>query len=111
MTAKDLLANPRLVTIMTMLDAGAPKKAALVDEATEILRTMGFVYRQRIPPKLVGIHPANRDAYGVSGTEVADLGLGVVSTGFFGFCVRRRCMFRRIPRWPLRPRHTRDDGP
>ena len=54
MSASDLLANQRLVEIMRMLDADAPKKAALVDEATEILRTSGFVYRQRIPPDLLG---------------------------------------------------------
>ena len=39
------------------------------------------------PPTFVGVHPANRDEYGVSGTEVADIGLGVVSMGFsFSAC-------------------------
>ena len=81
-TVEMLRSHGRLSAIMVELGRAQAKAATLLEEANSMLRSLGCLYRMAFPPKRVGIHPANRDAYGVSATEVLDLGLGSASIGF-----------------------------
>lgn len=53
-----------------------------VDEILRELEQQGLAYRLSIPPRLMGVHPCNRDGYGISATEVHALGSEIVSMGW-----------------------------
>ncbi len=58
-----------------------PKVASLVAQFTNRAKEMKVCYKQRVPPKLVGIHPSNRDEYGVGEKSVHDLLWGIAHIG------------------------------
>ena len=62
-----------------------PSDARLVSTVDDVLSKLeadGLAYRLSIPPKLVGVHPCNRDGYGISTAEVHSLGSDIVSMGW-----------------------------
>ncbi len=58
------------------------KLVSVVDSVIELLEEKNLAYRLSLPPRLVGIHPCNRDGYGVSEPEVHQLGAEIVAMGW-----------------------------
>ena len=64
-----------------------------VDQVVDILIELKLAYRLRIPPKMVGVHPANRGGYGISASEIHSLGEEVVEMGWsWGACSHAICI-------------------
>ena len=82
---------------MTVEDVGSSKIAMYIEVMTEKLREMGFVYRIRVPPKRMGIHPSNRDFYGFASDEVLDLGEGITDIGVSFQAARGAAAFEESP--------------
>ena len=55
---------------------------ATVDTIIGKLEKAGLAYRMRIPPSLVGVHPINRNGYGLSPVEMHALGSDIVKLGW-----------------------------
>ena len=71
---------------------------AIIDTIVGRLQDQKLAFRIQIPPRLVGVHPANRGGYGVSAVEVHALGAGHRP---HGVVVGRNCacgLHRRLPR-------------
>ena len=47
------------------------------DQIMELLRGAGLTYRAQIPPKMMGVHPMNRDGEGITETGVVRVGDGI----------------------------------
>ena len=62
-------------------DLADDRIVSAVDEILKELEQQGLADRMSIPPKLMGVHPCNRDGYGISATEVHALGSEIVSMG------------------------------
>jgi len=69
-----------------------PKIAMLVDQFQKRCQTLEMCSKQRVAPKLVGIHPSNRDDYGVSKGDVHDLGSGICCIGYVDSATRPAAM-------------------
>ena len=64
-----------------------------VDQVVDILIELKLAYRLRIPPKMVGVHPANRGGYGISASEIHSLGEEIVEMGWsWGACSHAICI-------------------
>ena len=84
-------ANPLIVKLLAQTDDH--KIAATIDEVLKKLEEDGLAYRLSIPPKLVGVHPCNRDGYGISATEVHSLGSDIVGMGWsWKACAQAVCI-------------------
>ena len=63
--------------IQSLLQGQAEDRiVSTVDEILRELEQQCLAYRLSIPPRLMGVHPCNRDGYGISATGSARLGLG-----------------------------------
>ena len=47
------------------------------DQIMELLRAASLTYRAQIPPKMMGVHPMNRDGEGITETGVVRVGDGI----------------------------------
>ena len=56
----------------------------VVENALDFLRKHHLVSTMKLEPKLVGVHPSNRDGYGVNPQDVLDLVGSIVDVGFVG---------------------------
>ena len=74
-------ADPRVLSLIEQAKDGT-RIVSIVDTIITLLEEQHLVYRVSLPPPLVGIHPANRDGYGVSVAEVHELGAELVDLGF-----------------------------
>ena len=84
-------ANPLIVELLAQTDDH--KIVATIDEVLKKLEEDGLAYRLSIPPKLVGVHPCNRDGYGISATEVHSLGSDIVGMGWsWKACAQAVCI-------------------
>jgi len=77
-----LSADPKIVARLAGLDRHDARLVSAVDDIIGSLTVAGLAWRQRIPPKMVGVHPANRNGYGVSAIEVHALGAEIVRMGW-----------------------------
>ena len=55
---------------------------AIIDNIVCRLMDHKLAWRMKVPPRLVGVHPANRGGYGVSAVEVHALGRDIVKMGW-----------------------------
>ena len=54
----------------------------IVDTCLDLLKKHGFAQSMRVPPTLVGVHPLNRDGYGLNAHDVKDLLEAISDVGF-----------------------------
>ena len=84
-------ANPLIVELLAQTDDH--KIVATIDVVLKKLEEDGLAYRLSIPPKLVGVHPCNRDGHGISATEVHSLGSDIVGMGWsWKACAQAVCI-------------------
>jgi len=76
------MAGPPDPEIQRLLQQPDDRIVSVVDEVLSMLETQKLAYRFSIPPKMVGVHPCNRDGYGISATEVHALGSEIVRMGW-----------------------------
>ena len=77
--------NPRIVSVIASLGStgqAVVRVVSLADEIVELLKADQLAYTMRIPPWMVGVHPANRGGYGCSGMMVHSLGADIVQMGW-----------------------------
>ena len=74
--------NANIEAIIAAASQKGGKVVSAVDRILQMLQEDNLAYRVSLPPALVGIHPANRDGYGVSATEVHELGFEIVDMGW-----------------------------
>jgi len=85
--------NSKIVSLIAAAEKHGGKIVSCVDSILELLIDLKLAYRMSLPPGMVGIHPANRDGYGVSATEVHALGAEIVFMGWsFLACQHAVCM-------------------
>ena len=75
-------ADPRIVALLASVSKQDTRLVSVVEETLGLLEAGNLAYRLRIPPKMVGTHPANRNGCGVSATEVHALGAEITSMGW-----------------------------
>lgn len=75
-------ADPRIVSLLATVSKQDARVVSVVEETLGLLEASNLAYRLRIPPKMVGVHPANRNGCGVSATEVHALGVEITSMGW-----------------------------
>ena len=85
--------NSVIKSLIASVDVGeATKAVSIVDRILDMLLSMNLAYRMSIPPSLVGVHPDNRDGYGVSPVEVHALGADIVHWGWsWAACAHAVC--------------------
>ena len=72
-------------TIEALIASVDEKDARLVSVVEDILQRLQeqkLAHTMRLPPKLVGVHPCNRNGYGVSPIEVHALGRDITDMGW-----------------------------
>lgn len=68
--------------IQRLLQEPDDRIVSTIDDILKKLESQGLAYRLSIPPRMIGVHPCNRDGYGVSATEVHALGSEIVRMGW-----------------------------
>ena len=63
-------------------DAESGPLLAGVNKVFNVLRQHGLLRQQRLEPQLLGVHPMNRDGYGISGPDTHSLLNSIFSLGF-----------------------------
>lgn len=76
------MADPAVVKMLEGIDKSDARLLSIVDDVLKRLVEIGQARYMRIPPKLVGVHPANRSGFGVSAIEVHALGSEIVRRGW-----------------------------
>ena len=74
--------DPEIVAKIAALTKQDARLVSGVDEILRIFEDRKLAHRMRLPPKMVGVHPANRNGYGVSSTEVHSIGAQIVDMGW-----------------------------
>ena len=77
--------NPRIASLIdswVSTRQHVARVVSLADEIVELLKADQLLYTMRIPPWMVGAHPANRGGYGCSGMMVHSLGADIVQMGW-----------------------------
>ena len=74
--------DPEIVSLIASTDKASTGVVATVDKILANLEHAGLAYRLSVPPKLMGVHPCNRNGYGVSAIEMQALGVDICSMGF-----------------------------
>ena len=75
--------DPEIVRMLAETDAGnRGNVVATVDDIMGRLESSGLAYLVQIPPSLVGVHPMNRNGYGLSPIEVHALGADITKLGW-----------------------------
>ena len=74
--------NDRITSLLATASSDGGRIVSTVNTIIDILMAQQLAYTMHIPPPKVGIHPCNRDGYGVSATEVHALGGEIVSMGW-----------------------------
>lgn len=77
-----MAADPKITKLLGSVDKEDSRLVSVVEEVLQLLEADKMAWRVRIPPLLVGVHPENRNGYGVSAPEVHRLGSDVVSMGW-----------------------------
>ena len=78
-----IIVDQEIVRLLAETDSGSRGTVvATVDKILGKLEKAGLAYRMRIPPSLVGVHPINRNGYGLSPVEVHALGSDIVKLGW-----------------------------
>ena len=78
-----MAANPKIVSLIDAAQREGGKIVSAVDAILALLKSDSLAYHMpAIHPTMVGIHPANRDGYGVSATEVHALGAEITAMGW-----------------------------
>ena len=77
-----MLVKMEIESLIAAAQSPGGKIVSCVDSILELLLAENLAYRMLLPPATVGIHPANRDGYGVSATEVRVLGAEIVVMGW-----------------------------
>lgn len=80
--SRSMSADPRIVSLLATVTKQDTRLVSIVEETLGLLEAGNLAYRLRIPPKMVGTHPANRNGCGVSATEVHALGAEITSMGW-----------------------------
>ncbi|OLP82472.1 hypothetical protein AK812_SmicGene36890 [Symbiodinium microadriaticum] len=72
------------VQLQSFLDEAADgdKMVKVVEATLEFLRKHHLLSTMKLEPKLVGVHPSNRDGYGVNPQDVLDLVDSIIDVGF-----------------------------
>ena len=76
------MADPEIESLIAQAGADDCRIVSIVDSIIDKLQKSNLAYRMAIPPQMVGIHPVNRDGYGLSEPEVHALGSEIVATGW-----------------------------
>ena len=74
---------------------------AAVDKILARLEHTKLAYRLSVPPRLMGVHPCNRNGYGVSAIEMQALGVKIFRMGFPGRRVRMESLSKHPRRTAL----------
>ena len=74
--------DPTIVAMLRGLEKTDGRLVSSIDDILQRLLDARMAYQMRIPPKMVGVHPANRGGYGVSAVEVHALGADIVKMGW-----------------------------
>ena len=75
--------NPTIVGLLAKVDnSDRTKIVSTVDTILDILEKENFAYRKQIHPSAIGVHPCNRNGYGISPIEVHALGETIVKLGW-----------------------------
>ena len=92
--AQGLIVDKEIAALLRETDDG--RRAQVVSTVDTILKKLeqdGLAYRMRIPAGLVGVHPANRNGYGLSSVEVHALGADIVTLGWsWSACSHAVCL-------------------
>ena len=73
--------NPKVLSLLAEASGDGGRIVSAVDSVLEQLVRDNVAYKMRVPPAMVGIHPCNRDGYGVSESEVHSLGASIIDMG------------------------------
>ena len=76
------MADPEIESLIAQAGADDCRIVSIVDSIIDKLQKSNLAYRMAIPPQMVGIHPVNRDGYGLSEPEVHALGSEIAATGW-----------------------------
>ena len=76
------LREPAIVAILQRSSSATSCLVSDVDDILQELADANLSYRMKLPPRTVGVQPANRDGLGVSEADVHSLGAEIVTLGF-----------------------------
>ena len=74
--------NPQVISLIEEASGDGGRVVSAVESIIDHLLRDNLAYKMRVPPAMVGIHPCNRDGYGVSEAEVHELGSMIVAMGW-----------------------------
>ena len=80
-----------IVALIEEATRNRTKLVSLVDEIDAKFRESGYAYKMQLPPEMVGIHPGNRDGYGLHADSVQALGVDIVKAGFSWAATSHAC--------------------
>lgn len=76
------VADPAIANQLDSIDKGDAQLISIIDNVVARLVDQKLAWTMKVPPKFVGVHPANRGGYGVSAVEVHALGRDIVQMGW-----------------------------
>ena len=82
MTLSKVQADKEILVLLDGLTGDNAKVVSVVEEVLKKLESQKLVYRARIHPRRVGVHPANRGGWGISVVEVHALGGEIIEMGW-----------------------------
>ena len=94
-TKADIALNCIRAIVQEALDA--PYEQAMLksklDQIKQIALEANLAYVNAYPPKMVGIHPDNREGSGCSGVDMHELGAGIIGSGWSMEETKSACAF------------------
>ena len=76
------VADPEIVQLLAKVSKNDEQLVSTVDQILARLESANMAWEMRLPPRMVGVHPENRDGCGVLPAEVHALGARIVRLGW-----------------------------
>ena len=77
-----MAADSSIIDLLQEASTNRTKIVAIADQIDAKLLEQNLAYRIQMPPEFVGVHPSNRNGYGLHDASVHALGSDIVSRGF-----------------------------
>ena len=105
--AANLIPDDEVCRLLRIAASDNSRIVSVVDDILDHLTDLGFVYRVRVLPAMMGVHPRNRDALGINEADCHKLGADICALGWSSNACRDAIAIEESE-WPYRGIYCQD---
>ena len=80
--AANQVPDAEVCRLLRIAASDSSRIVSVVDDIVDHLTDLGFVYRMRVLPAMMGVHPQNRDGLGINEADCHKLGADICALGW-----------------------------